>query len=155
MSDKNTLISDIYELKEVKKQLEDVITNVKSSVAAIDDRITKKEAELLEALKQTNVDIDTDVENIVAAVFRKENIGYTSDADVLNYLKLISRDDLIKIKTTESLDKVALKKALKTDSELAEKLEAMTVRSTTEYVVVTSTDNYSKMLEHINEGSNK
>ena len=96
-----------------------------------------------------------DVENLVAAIFKKENIGYTSDSAVLDYLKANNRSDLIKVKVTESLDKVALKKALKTDAALSESLEAMTVHSITEYVVVTSEANYEKMLEHINEGSNK
>ena len=155
MSDKNTLISDIYELDSIKTQLEAVISNLKSSLEAIDGRIESKKAELLLAMKSENVDVNTDVDNVVAAIFRKENIGYTSDTAVLEYLKSIGRDDLIKVKTTESLDKVNLKKAIKADVSLSESLDSMTIRSTTEYVVVTSSENYQKMLEHINEGSKK
>lgn len=155
MSDKNILISDIYDLKELKKQLEDVVTNLKSSISSIDAKIDEKEQALLEQMKLCGVDVDKDVENLVAAIFKKENIGYTSDSAVLDYLKANNRSDLIKVKVTESLDKVALKKALKTDAALSESLEAMTVHSITEYVVVTSEANYEKMLEHINEGSNK
>lgn len=155
MSDKNILISDIYALKEVKKQLEDVVTNLKSSISSIDTKIEEKEQALLAQMKASGIELDKDVENLVAAIFRKENIGYTSDSAVLEYLKANNRSDLIKLKTTESLDKVALKKALKTDAALSESLDAMTVRSVTEYVVVTSEANYEKMLEHINEGSSK
>ena len=155
MSDKNILISDIYGLKEVKKQLEDVVTNLKSSISSIDAKIEEKEQALLEQMKASGVDVDKDVENLVAAIFKKENIGYISDSAVLDYLKANNRSDLIKVKVTESLDKVALKKALKADTVLAEDLDAMTIRSVTEYVVVTSGTNYEKMLEHINEGSNK
>ena len=155
MSDKNILISDIYALKEVKKQLEDVVTNLKSSISSIDTKIEEKEQALLAQMKASGIELDKDVENLVAAVFKKENIGYTSDSAVLEYLKANNRSDLIKVKVTESLDKVALKKALKTDVALSESLDAMTVRSVIEYVVVTSEANYEKMLEHINEGSSK
>ena len=46
----------------------------------------------------------------------------------------------IKTKVTENLDKNALKKAIKTDMALAEALESMTVKSITEYVVVTDVE---------------
>lgn len=155
MLDKNLVISDIYELKELKKQLEDVVANIKSSITSIDSKIESKEKDLFNIMKTSEIDVDTDVENVVAAIFKKENIGYTSDTAVLEYLKSIDRSDLIKVKVTESLDKVALKKAIKADASLSESLDSMMIKSITEYVVVTSSDNYQKMLEHINEGSNK
>lgn len=155
MIDKNALISDIHELKDAKKHLEEAVTILKTSISSIDDKINAKEAALLEYMKLNNQLLDTDVPNLVAAVFRKESVGYTSESDVLAYLKANNRDDLIKIKTTESLDKTAIKKALKSDSTLAENLDSMTTRLITEYVVVTTADNYNKMVEHINEGSNK
>lgn len=155
MCDKNTLISDIYELKELKKSLEEVVSNIKSSIASIDSKIESKEALLIEVMRQFGLEKDSEVENLVAAIFKKENIGYRNDAEVLAYLKSINRADLIKVKTTESLDKVAIKKAIKADSVLADQLADMTTKTITEYVVVTTTDNYTKMLEHIDEGSNK
>lgn len=155
MCDKNTLISDIYELKELKKSLEEVVSNIKSSIASIDSKIESKEALLIELMKQFGLEKDSEVENLIAAIFKKENIGYRNDAEVLAYLKSINRADLIKVKTTESLDKVAIKKAIKADSVLADQLADMTTKTITEYVVVTTTDNYSKMLEHIDEGNNK
>ena len=155
MCDKNTLISDIYELKELKKSLEEVVSNIKSSIASIDSKIESKEALLIEVMRQSGLEKDSEVENLVAAIFKKENIGYRSDAEVLAYLKSINRADLIKVKTTESLDKVAIKKAIKADSVLADQLADMTTKTITEYVIVTTADNYTKMLEHIDEGSNK
>lgn len=155
MCDKNTLISDIYELKELKKSLEEVVSNIKSSIASIDSKIESKEALLIEVMRQLGLEKDSEVENLVAAIFKKENIGYRNDAEVLSYLKSINRADLIKVKTTESLDKVAIKKAIKADSVLADQLADMTTKTITEYVIVTTADNYTKMLEHIDEGSNK
>lgn len=151
MCDKNILISDLYELKQLKKSLEDVVVNIKSSIDSIDLKIEAKEKLLMEYMKQSNIEVDSEVENLIAAIFKRENIGYTDEVEVLNYLKSTDRSDLIKVKTTESLNKVALKKALKTDSALAEQLDGMTTKTVTEYVVVTTLDNYNKMLEHINE----
>lgn len=153
MLDKNTLIYDIHELKELKCKLEEVLDNIKSSISAIDSKMQSKENLLLQLMKEYGNDVDESAENLVAAIFKRENIGYTDESAVLEYLKLNNKDDLIRVKTTEALDKIAIKKALKIDPELAENLEAMITRSVTEYVVVTTKENYSKMLEHANSGT--
>ena len=86
---------------------------------------------------------------IIATYFSKENIGYTSEKEVLQYLKDNNYTTLISSKTTESLNKNALKKALKEDADLSKALENMTVTTLTEWIVVTDKENHDKMLEHI------
>lgn len=157
MTEKNVniekLIQEIYGLKVVKKQKKESLEQIKLDIERLDNKIETLSQELLEEFKNNNLPRYTlDDKNLIAEKFSKENIGYTSDSDVLNYLKTNYNSQYIKTKITESLDKNALKKAIKTDSVLAAALQSMTVKSVTEYIVVTDTENYKRMLEHINEG---
>ena len=157
MTEKNIniekLIQEIYGLKVVKKQKKESLEQIKLDIERLDNKIETLSQELLKEFKNNKLPRYTlDDKNLIAEKFSRENIGYTSDSDVLNYLKTNYNSQYIKTKITESLDKNALKKAIKTDSVLAEALQSMTVKSVTEYIVVTDTENYKRMLEHINEG---
>lgn len=70
---------------------------------------------------------------------------------MLNYLKDNNYKNLITVKTTESINKNALKKELKTNENLQKALDNLTIKSITDYVVVTSKENHEKMLEHIEQ----
>lgn len=142
------LINEVFELKKKLKELEDKESKLKEEKAALSNEIDEKEKILLEKMKEANSK-EIDLGEIVATMFSKENVSYTSDKDVLNYLKEHDYNDLITTKITEALNKNNLKKALKTDEALSKALEEMTIKTTTDYVVVTSKENHMKMLEHI------
>lgn len=146
------LIKQIFYLEKSKKDKEEEQTKLKEDISNLDIQIQEKKKLLLEAMKEAKSEEIT-TEDIVATYFSKENISYTSDKDVLTYLKENNYNDLITTKTTESLNKNALKKALKTDTGLNEALESMTIKSLTEWVVVTDSETHQKMLEHIEENS--
>ena len=150
----NALMELIYEKKQVKEYLESQIASAKTNMDKLDTEISSLSEELLAELKAGEVSEYIN-NGLFANVFAKENIGYTSDEAVLKYLKENNYSEYVKTKVTESLDKRPLNKALKTDKKLAAALEAMTVKTTTEYVVVTNEENHQKMLEHIEEGKTK
>lgn len=146
------LMYEIFRLKKAAALVEASVADLKKIVADDNMQIDRLSLQLLNELTANNMTTyDWAAENLVVEKFVRENIGYTSDEDVLNYLKNNYASQYIKTKITESLDKNALKKAIKTDTKLSEALESMTVKSSTEYVVVTDSENYKKMLEHINE----
>ena len=125
------LIKQIFQLERSKKDREEEQAKLKEDISNLDTEIQEKKKLLLNAMKEAKAnEITTD--DIVATYFSKENISYTSDKDVLDYLKENNYNDLITVKTTESLNKNALKKVLKTDNNLNKALEDMTVRSVTE-----------------------
>lgn len=146
------LMYEIFRLKKAAALVEASVADLKKIVADDNMQIDRLSLQLLNELTANNMTTyDWAAENLVVEKFVRENIAYTSDEDVLNYLKNNYASQYIKTKITESLDKNALKKAIKTDTKLSEALESMTVKSSTEYVVVTDSENHKKMLEHINE----
>lgn len=144
------LIKEIFDLKNQKKELEDKQNFYKEEISKVDTEIQLKEEALLNAMKDTK-QTELVVNDIYATYFSKENVGYTSEKDVLNYLKENNYTTLITTKTTESLNKNAIKKALKEDAILNEALKNLTTTTLTEWVVVTDKENHEKMLEHIEE----
>ena len=144
------LIREIFDLKNQKKDLEEKESWYKEEISKVDTQISEKEKLLLNELKASNKQ-EVDLGDIVATLFSKENVSYTSEKDVLKYLKDNKYNDLITTKTTDALNKNNLKKALKTDETLSKALESMTVKTITEWVVVTDKENHQKMMEHIEE----
>lgn len=150
-----SLMQQIYDLKKSKEDKEKIIKDNTDEVKKLDDNIDTLSKNLLLIFNTANEKIyKWEEKDLVAQKFSRENIGYTSENDVLTYLKNNYNAQYIKTKITESLDKNALKKAIKTDTQLSTALEAMTVKSTSEFIVVTDSKNYQLMLEHINANGN-
>lgn len=149
----NELMRVIYNLKREKENAEKVIAGLKLKISDLDENIDSLSSTLLREMQSSETK-ELKIDELVATVFKRENIGYKSDEDVLKYLKENYGDKYIKTKITESLDKINLKKAIKTDAVLAKALEDMTVTNVTEYVVVQDIINNEKMLEHIAANTN-
>lgn len=144
----NELIKEIAELKEEKSELEKQIAELQEKMKDLDESISVKSDLLLKRMKESHVN-EMSFNGLFATIFSKENIGYTSEAAVMNYLKEHGYERFIRTKVTESLDKLPLKKELKVNNTLAEALNNFTVKNSSEYVVVTTAENHHKMLEHI------
>lgn len=142
------LIKNIHSAKEKRDSIEKQINDLKAELDQIDNYIEECSNDLLKQMKSSETKV-LEVENLVAETFSKEDVGYTSDKDVLEYLKSNGYNQYIRTKVTESLDKNPLKKAIKTDEALAKGLDNLTIKTLTEYVVVTTKENHQKMLEHI------
>lgn len=140
------------EIDGLNKQIEDL----KSLVELKQNSMEEAKKVLLAQMQNEKLDEFKDEENnLVATVFNKTNIGYSSDNEVITKLKGTEFAKFIKIKTTESLDKNPLKKEIKTNKTLEELLKPLIVESNTTWVVVTTGENHTKMLEHIEENSKK
>ena len=148
------LVREIYELKSKVDAKTKQIDSLTAEIEEMNKTIEEKSKQLLNAMKASNKQ-ELEVDDIKAGLGYVENISYTSDVAVIAWLKEHNYSQYIRTKTTESLDKTPLKKAIKTDTILAEGLESMTVKTKTEFTVVTSKENYEKRLQHINEAKSK
>jgi len=145
----NELIDLIYAAQEDKNKQEKIIDKAKDSIATLDTCIAKYKDELLSLI--TN-DEPINNDGKVAVRMHRTNTGYKDENAILTWLRQNLNGKFIKTKINESLDKVAFKKELKTNTELSEGVKEYIQSSVTDYVVVTNEENYKKMLEHIENG---
>ncbi len=144
----NELIKEIYDLKGSKEALEKQIENLKAALDNLQKQIDEKSDILLtdmlnEGLKEQEAD------GLFAIAIHRRNVKYADEDAIMDILKNKFDGKYVKIKTTESIDKVPLKKALKTDNTLATALDGHLIDSYTDYVIVTDAANREKILEHL------
>lgn len=150
----NELITEIYKLQEEKGAIEKTVEAAKTKISVLDQDIEAKKAMLLAAMDSANTKVINDADDdLVAEMFSKETIGYADEKAVLQYLIDNNYDAYITVK--KSINKVPLNKGLKTNAELAAKLESMTSKNVSKYVVVSTTENNKLMHEHISKGNGK
>ena len=152
MSRTDELIEIIYDAQIKKDKAEEIMNNAKDNISLLDTIIDESKQELLSLIDTDDVIYCTTDENKLVRRFHKTTTGYSNENDVIKWLKDNDKSDLVKVKTTESLNKNELKKQLKSDTTLQEGLKPFILNGVTDYVVVTDKANYDKMLEHINEG---
>ena len=92
------------------------------------------------------------INDLVAVKCHRTGTGYGDEKGLIKWLKENLEGKYLRVKTTEELDKNAFKKGLKEEDSLYSKVEQYITPTTTEYVVVTDSTNYEKMLQHIEEG---
>lgn len=146
------LLTEIHALSEQKTILETTLYELKNQIAALDIEINNRRSELEMQLKISGIN-EIEYDNLVAFIQTRNTTGYKSEGDIIRILKESRDSQYIKTKVSESIDKNALKKALKTDSELADLLEPYIEKGTTTVLNVTTLENKAKMLEHINESN--
>lgn len=150
----NELMTEIYKLQKEKDAIEKTVEEAKAKISVLDQDMEAKKAMLLAAMDSADVKVINDADNdLVAEVFSKETIGYTDEKAVLQYLIDNNYDAYITVK--KSINKVPLNKGLKADAELAAKLESMTAKNISKYVVVSTTENNKLMHEHISKSKGK
>lgn len=151
------LINDIFNHSAEVEQMEKQIEKLKQSINELNATIDEDKLHLLNLMKEENREELKDGYGLVAQYFKKNEFSYGDEKALLNKLRVLSLNQYIKFttKVTESIDKNALKKDLKTDNELKETLKDFVGDKVTEYVVVTTEENHQKMLEHIEENKKK
>ena len=150
----NENISKSYQLRQQIKDLENQEADIKARKAILESELDLIDSDLLAEIKTLGKQ-EIEANGLFLNHFKKVTVGYTSDSDVLKFLKDNGFNSLFKTKVTEALDKTAIKKELKTNEALKEALSQYIVEKLTEYVVVTDAENHQRMLEHIEEGSKK
>ena len=126
-----------------------MIEDLKANNKELDAKITKLKAQLLPLLNSEKPYYYND---LVATICFKTGTGYGDEKGLIEYLDSQLDGKYLRVKTTKELDKNAFKKGLKEDLTFAESVDKYITPKVTEYVVVTTKENYEKMLEHMNEG---
>lgn len=151
------LAKRISDKQEELSKIDAEIDKLDQQKKVISTEIDDLKDQLLAAVKASDEFVDNkfvkEFDDIHVEYFSKVSIGYTSDDAVLKYLKDNGYKSCINVK--ESLAKKALNAELKTNTALKEALDKMIVKSTTDWVVVTSLENAQKMHEHIEAGKEK
>ena len=145
------LIGLTYNAQKERDQQEAIIAEAKSKVALLEADIANYKNELLELLTDYDPFYGAD-DNMLAVRMARTATGYKDEKGLIDFLKKNYDGKFIKSKITESLDKVPLKKELKTNAQLSKDVEPFIENSTVPYIVVTDQENYKKMLEHIEKG---
>lgn len=143
------LIKEIYQLKGEKEALEKNLESLKKSIADLDAAISEKSDEVLAYMLENGIK-EEEADGIFAIKMHRSNVGYADEKAVVTILKEKFNGQYIRTKTTEALDKIPLKKAIKENKELAEALEGQTINTSADYVIVTDAANREKILEHLN-----
>lgn len=142
------LIEKVGKLKELVKVLTDQKTAIENQIKTTNEELEPLVAELLKALNEQKKD-SIESEGWVAYKGTTSATGYADEFGVINYLKENGYPQYVNVK--ESLNKKELNKELKTNASLKEALNSMITTSHTEWATVVTSENYSKVLEHINE----
>lgn len=144
------LIKRIYELKEQIGDNESKMAELKSANAILESEYDELSAQLLAEMKEQDK-AEVSVDDLVAQYFCKSEFSYGDEKALLNYFIDKGMTDYITLKTSQSLNKAALKKDLKTNESLKESLKDYVGDRKVEYVVVTTEEKHQRMLEHIED----
>lgn len=147
----NELIELTYNAQKERDQQEAIMAEAKNKVASLEADISNYKNELLELITDYDPFFGAD-DNMLAVRMARTATGYKDEKGLIDFLKKNYEGKFIKSKVTESLDKVPLKKELKTNAQLSKDVEPFIENSTVPYIVVTDQENYKKMLEHIEKG---
>ena len=145
------LIELTYNAQKERDKQEAIIAEAKDKIASLEADINSYKNELLELITDYDPFIGAD-DNMLAVRMAIKATGYKDEKGLIEFLKNNYEGKFIKSKVTESLDKVPLKKELKTNAQLSKDVEPFIENSTVPYIVVTDQENYKKMLEHIEKG---
>ena len=145
------LIDEIYKLKAQKESLEDNISSLKHSIEEIDSIIENYRAELLSSMLQSDETLFYNNDSTVVAVKEtKDKVTWKNESLILKYLSENSDyKKFIRTKITESIDKVNLKKEMKTNTELQENLKESIIIEPSNTVMVIKKEDYERLLEEI------
>lgn len=143
-------MKSVWALKKKKEELEAQAAKIKEEISKIDSQIKTESDGILAILKESGKE-EVLEEGLYANLFVRENVGYVSEDAVVKWLLSNGYSNLVRTSTSQAIDKTPLKKAMKTDEKLAKGIADLTVKTTSQYVVVTDEENHAKMIEHVKE----
>lgn len=151
-----TFEEKVLKAHELDSAVEEAELNVANATNSLKSAKDARDALYLELLTEAKVKgvKDQQVEDLFITYFSKEDITWLNDEALLKKLQENKDTQFIKttVKTTVSVDKNALKKAFKADEAIKEEYKEYYGNKLIEYVIVTTSENHEKMLEHIKEG---
>ena len=116
------LIELTYNAQKERDKQEAIIAEAKDKIASLEADINSYKNELLELITDYDPFIGAD-DNMLAVRMARKATGYKDEKGLIEFLKNNYEGKFIKSKVTESLDKVPLKKELKTNAQLSKDVE--------------------------------
>lgn len=144
------LVELIYTKQKQQDEIKAEVSKLTETNKVLDNEIKTLKGELFSLLSDEEPYKIND--DLVAVKCHRTGTGYGDEKGLIKWLKENLEGKYLRVKTTEELDKNAFKKGLKEEDSLYSKVEQYITPTTTEYVVVTDSTNYEKMLQHIEEG---
>ena len=142
------LIQLIYTKQKQQDEIKAEVSKLTEENKALDNEIKTLKGELFNLLSGEE---PYKTKDLVAVKCHRTGTGYGDEKGLIKWLKENLEGKYLRVKTTEELDKNGFKKGLKEDDSLYSKVEQYITPTTTEYVVVTDSANYEKMLQHAKE----
>lgn len=142
------LIELIYTKQKQQDEIKAEVSKLTEENKALDNEIKTLKGELFNLLSGEE---PYKTKDLVAVKCHRTGTGYGDEKGLIKWLKENLEGKYLRVKTTEELDKNAFKKGLKEEDSLYSKVEQYITPTTTEYVVVTDSTNYEKMLQHVKE----
>ena len=142
------LIQLIYTKQKHQDEIKAEVSKLTEENKALDNEIKTLKGELFSLLSDEE---PYKTKDLVAVKCHRTGTGYGDEKGLIKWLKENLAGKYLRVKTTEELDKNGFKKGLKEDDSLYSKVEQYITPTTTEYVVVTDSTNYEKMLQHAKE----
>ena len=142
------LIQLIYTKQKQQDEIKAEVSKLTEENKALDNEIKTLKGELFNLLSGEE---PYKTKDLVAVKCHRTGTGYGDEKGLIKWLKENLEGKYLRVKTTEELDKNGFKKGLKEDGSLYSKVEQYITPTTTEYVVVTDSTNYEKMLQHAKE----
>ena len=142
------LIQLIYTKQKHQDEIKAEVSKLTEENKALDNEIKTLKGELFSLLSDEE---PYKTKDLVAVKCHRTGTGYGDEKGLIKWLKENLQGKYLRVKTTEELDKNGFKKGLKEDDSLYSKVEQYITPTTTEYVVVTDSTNYEKMLQHAKE----
>ena len=142
------LVELIYTKQKQQDEVKAEVSKLTEENKALDNEIKTLKGELFNLLSGEE---PYKTKDLVAVKCHRTGTGYGDEKGLIKWLKENLEGKYLRVKTIEELDKNAFKKGLKEENSLYSKVEQYITPTTTEYVVVTDSTNYEKMLQHVKE----
>lgn len=150
----NELINNFYKLKEEKESIDQNIKELKQQSDSLACMLDDLRNQITGKLREQSLESFTTDQNYIAVYSEKLSTTWVDEEQIKKQLLENGYGKFLKSKTTQSLDKNAIKKALKTDSELYKLVANSIVQEPKQSALITTVENYEKMLsemQNVNE----
>lgn len=149
------LINKFYETKLEKEAIDNQINELKEKSNILETTLEELRYEITKELKEKSLDSFITNNQFIAVYSEKLSTTWVNELEIKNKLKANGYDKFIKPKLTESLDKNAIKKALKIDSKLHNLIGPSIIQEPKSTAIITTVENYQKMISEIQDNSNE
>ena len=149
------LINTFYQTKLEKEAIDAQVKELKEKADALEITLDTLRADITQRLKEQSLDSFTTANQFIAVYSEKLATTWVNETAIKNQLRANGYDKFIKPKVTESLDKNAIKKALKVDPDLYKLVAPSIIQEPKGTTIITTVENYQKMVAEMQKNSDE